>query len=130
MTQPRNGQQAEEYIRREFDLEESDVEWCDAVDPSGQKYEIKSTKEEVGDQYPAEGRFRLWEDQHNSLTSSAGQLGAAYYIFIVSSKEAVKVEARDVTEWVNDRGGWNEANHDRRDSKQLKIPWSYVYNQA
>jgi hypothetical protein len=114
-----------------LNLETVDVEWADGVDPqTGHKYEIKSTAEEIGEKYPAEGRFRLWKDQHNSLTSSAGQLGAAYYVFIVSTKEAIKADSREVTEWVNDNGGWNKAGHDRRDSKQLKIPWSYVYDKA
>lgn len=132
MSGPRQGRQAEEFIRRRFDLDPPEAEWHDGVDPDGIKYEIKSAQETVsaGDNKTESGRFRLWEDQHRSLTASKGQIGEAYYVFIVSNREAVKVSATEVTEWVNELDGWNKAGHSRRDSRQKKIPVDFVYDQV
>jgi hypothetical protein len=138
---------AEEAIAERKGLEhlanQRGVGFYDAYEYTGEgegegiKYQIKSADadsytwtDEEGNKQEEEPRFRLWEDQHRSLTASEGQLGEAYYIFIVSNREAVEVLASEVTEWVNDRGGWNDASHDIRESRQLKIPTEYVYKQV
>lgn len=123
--------QAEQYAARQNGLERTGSNrgdkaetWHDAVDPAtNQKHQIKSAQEGR--------RFRLWEQQHRSLTASAGQLDGAYYLFVVSGKPILKVDARTVTEWVRDRGGWNKAGHSGRPGdRQLKIPEQWVYDRV
>ena len=117
------GRQAEEFVRRRLDLEECDRDWCDAVDPvTGEKYEIKSAQ--------PERRFRLWANNHRSLSASGAQNGEAWYIFLTDNRPMIKAKSTEVTEWVNERGGWNKAGHSRRDGKQLKIPVDWVYQQV
>ena len=118
-------ERAEKFAVENFDLEHEPggkgQRWFDALDPeTGEKYQVKSAK--------PERRFRLWEDQHRSLTASEGQLGAAFYIFVTDNKPMLKVRATTVTEWVQERGGWNKAGHDLRDGRQLKIPVSWVFD--
>jgi len=127
MSQNPQWRQAEEYAVDHYDLEhhvnQQGEGWYDAVDPfSREKYQIKSAK--------PERRFRLWEDQHRSLSASAAQLGAAYYIFMTDNRPLLKVKSTKVTEWINERGGWNDAGHEIRDGRQLKIPVQWVYEQV
>jgi len=124
----RQGRFATEAVADRFDLVvENDVaEWYDAVDPStGTKYECKSTSKEL--ESGATGRFRVWEDQHRSLTTAASADGqTAWYGFVLLDdngrvEEMVRRKPSTVTKIVG--GEWNRAGHSERDSRQYKIPW-------
>lgn len=110
-------EQAEQFVVEEFDLEHNPGNpggrWYDAVNPrTGAKYQIKSAE--------SERRFRLWE-QHRSLTRSEGA-NAAWYVFLASGEGMRRMKPTTVTRIVNERGGWNRANHELRDSRQHKLP--------
>lgn len=124
----RQGEFATRQVAEEFGLDvENDVaEWYDAVDPStGTKFECKSTHQQLED--GATGRFRLWEDQHRSLTSAAAADGqTAWYGFVVLDedndvKHLVRRKPSTVTKIVG--GEWNRAEHVERKSRQHKVPW-------
>ena len=81
------GMDATYEAAREYGLEPETeaADWYDAVDPeTGAKYEVKSTVVSYSGEYSegAPGRFRLWEDQHVSLTA-ANNSGTAWYVFIL-----------------------------------------------
>ena len=78
----------------------------------------------------ASGRFRLWEDQHRSLTASDGQ-ATAWYAFVLLSGTGEVVDVRrmkpsTVTEIVG--GDWNRADHAERDGRQHKLPADEVFS--
>lgn len=127
----RQGRFATEHVADQFDLlVENDVEdWYDAVDEStGTKYEVKSTSQELAS--GATGRFRLWEDQHRSLTSAAAADGqTAWYAFVLlddanNVADVARRKPSTVTTIV-DRD-WNRAEHVERNSRQHKVPWYEV----
>ncbi len=107
------------------------AEWWDVIrETTGAKFEVKSTFDRIGEDYPADGRFRLRGDQHRSLTASAAS-GVAWYVFVLFDKSRgvawiQKARPSTVTRWVNERGGWNEAGHDEFD-EQHKLPAEVVF---
>jgi len=117
----RQGTFAEEYVANSYGLEHApgEADWYDAVHPErGTKYEVKSTH--------TGGRFRLWEGQVRSLVASDGQ-GTAWIAFVLldANGNVVDVQRRKpstVLQLVNDRGGFNRAGHQERDSRQHKLP--------
>jgi hypothetical protein len=133
----RQGEAAGEIVADEFNGEHVPGEsyWYDVVTPNGTKYEVKSTHAEVGDEYPSEGRFRLWEDQHTSLTSAEAS-GTAWYAFVLFSEEdevlgiqrrkpsTVTRIVRDIA--LEDGEPWSVSEHRERQTRQKKIPWSEV----
>ena len=119
----RRGLDGEDYVARRDDLEQcNENEWCDLVNPrTGTKHEVKVCQ-------PGR-RFRIWEDNHRSLTASDGQ-GTAWYQFLVVTEngnvvDEVKRKPSTVTKIINERGGWNVSGHDRG-SRQHKLPPSEV----
>lgn len=117
-------QRAEKFVAERYDLEHNPGQpgerWYDAVNPrTGAKYQVKSAQ--------SGGRFRLWDDQHRSLTAAEGA-NAAWYVFVVPNREPRRVRPTTVTQWVNSRGGWNRANHELRPgARQHKLPVSEVF---
>lgn len=122
---------AEELAAQEFDLAHAADEefWYDVRAPSRDdrptKGEVKSCHRDVGEDYPAAGRFRVRRDQHRSLVASDAQ-GTAWYIFVLLDEEAgdVVLQRRrpsTVTRIVDERGGWNQAGHEEFD-EQHKLP--------
>lgn len=128
----RQGAFAEKYAANSYGLEHvpNETEWYDCVDEStGTRYEVKSTTREYSGEYSegATGRFRVWEDQHRSLTNAEGaETHTAWYVFIVLDEDGevehiVRRKPSTVTKIVD--GEWNRANHAERNSRQHKIPW-------
>lgn len=117
---------AEEWVAEEYDLDHEPGEpgerWYDAINPrTGTKYQVKSA--EPG------GAFRLWSDQHRSLTACEGQK-CAWYVFVSSDGRSRRVRPSTVTRWVRERGGWVEAGHELRPgAKQHKLDVDDVLNQ-
>ena len=105
-------------------------EWYDAVDTdTGAKYEVKSATREIGDEYPARGRFRVRRDQTRSLLSSDAR-GTAWYVFVlIDDPEGVirfrRMRPSTVSSIVRERGGWNQAGHEEFE-EQMKLPISAV----
>jgi len=106
-------------------------DWFDVVrETTGAKTEVKSTWSRIGEEYPADGRFRLWRAQLRSLLASdaSGTAWVAFVLFDEDSGEVLVRRARPstVSEWVAERGGWNESGHDEYD-EQHKLPHSVVF---
>lgn len=124
---------AEELAAEEYDLlhRPDEAEWYDCRHPrSNAKTETKSTIAEIGDKYPAAGRFRLRLDQLRSLLSSDAS-GVAWIVFVVFDYDAGVIRLRrakpsTVSGWVRERGGWNEAGHQEFE-KQHKLPITEVF---
>lgn len=128
---PPIGDLAEDLVAEEYDLSTfNDADWYDLEDrESGAKYEVKSTNSQIGEEYPAKGRFRIWEDNHRSLATSDGQ-GTAWYVFVLWHERdgLIKYRRRSpgtVTQIIDERGGWNDSGHER-DARQIKLPISSV----
>lgn len=127
------GDVAEEIVAEEYDLEglSLDAEWWDLRHPSRPaKYEVKSTSTTVGEKYPGDGRFRVWESQTRSLLSSDAR-GVAWYVFVLMDEEAGvlrmrKAKPSTVSRWVRERGGWNKSGHESM-GRQHKIPRWVVF---
>ena len=119
----RRGLDGEDYVARRFELEECpENDWCDLVNPrTGTQWEVKVCQ--------PNRRFRLWEDNHRSLTASDGQKTAWYYFIVVSKNgnivDTQKRKPSTITRIVRERGGWNESGHERG-SRQHKLPPSAV----
>lgn len=110
------------------------TDWYDVVD-DGTKIEVKSTEKRIGDDYPADGRFRLWADQHRSLLASDAS-GTAWYVFVLfddgSLVDVRRCRPSTVTRLVEDVGDgeWDLSGHvDRDGAEQQKLPWSEVFNE-
>jgi hypothetical protein len=124
------GTKAAQLVASEYDLEvdEQTAEWFDAVNPrTGSKYEVKSTKARIGDDYPNDGRFRLWEDQHRSLLASDAA-GTAWYVFVLFDdnggvEDMRRMRPSTVSALVPT---WNQSGHQDRQSRQYKLPWPEV----
>ncbi|ELY69324.1 hypothetical protein [Natrinema versiforme] len=121
------GRDASEWVAAQFSLERADGrDWCDLVNPrTGAKHEVKSAR--------PDRRFRIWEDNHRSLTASDGQ-NVAWYDFVILSSGSTpepldhrRMKPATVTQLVKDRGGWNRAGHSKRDGRQHKLPVSEVF---
>ena len=133
MSDPRNprshedndrGLRGEDWIAVRDDLDPCPAnQWCDLVNPrTGAKHEVKVAA--------PERRFRIWEDNHRSLTASDGQ-NVAWYHFLVMDSDGRVVDSRrmkpsTVTRIVRERGGWNTSGH-ARGSRQHKIPVGEIF---
>jgi len=136
MSQPANRRQGEFATNVVADtyglvVENDDADWYDAVHPNSEaKTECKSARRELAD--GSTGRYRLWEDQHRSLVASDAS-GTAWYGFVLLDDDGTVVDVQrrkpaTVGAIVRDRGGWNQAGHSKRESRQHKLPWSEVIN--
>lgn len=119
---------AEELVAEEFDLEHVgvDAEWFDCRHPDRPtKYEVKSTHEQIGEDYPAEGRFRVWKSQTKSLVASDARATAWYAFVLFDESEGLFYLQRrrpsTISRLVRDRGGWNESGHESM-GPQHKLP--------
>lgn len=116
-----HGEVAEEIVADTWDLLEhtpNEEYWYDVRADLGSrstKGEVKSAQLHVGQDYPAEGRFRIRKDQHDSLVRSDAQ-ATAWYFFVVfdNSRERIIIQRRrpsTVGRIVDELGGWNRSGH-------------------
>lgn len=128
------GELAEELAAEQYDGYKhvpDQSEWYDARhENTGSKMEVKSTSSTIGSKYPGDGRFRVWQGQHQSLTSSDAS-GTAWYVFVLLDEDAGllrmrRVKPSTVTQIVRDRGGWNNSGHGSM-GKQHKIPHDELF---
>ena len=111
------------------------ADWYDVVvDRTGTKYEVKSTSTRIGEDYPADGRFRVWQGQIRSLINSrhAGDDGTAWVAFVLFDEDGNPVRVRrlhpeTVLRIVHDRGGWNTSGHEEM-GRQHKLPIEAVFD--
>jgi len=121
---------AESLVAGEYGLSEANkADWHDCFDrETGVKYEVKSTSTEIRS---GPGRFRLWKQQHRSMTTSEGQNSTAWYAFVLLDLEegSIKIQRRKpstVTRIIDERGGWNRSGHEQK-GKQHKVPiWAVM----
>lgn len=111
------------------------ADWYDVhVGRTGTKYEVKSTSTRIGEDYPADGRFRVWQGQLRSLINSrhAGDSGTAWVAFVLFDEDQNPIRVRrlhpeTVLRKVHDRGGWNTSGHEEM-GKQHKLPIDEVFD--
>jgi len=123
---------AEELVAEQYDLDGLglDPDWWDLRHPEQTtKYQVKSTSSTVGEKYPGDGRFRVWETQTRSLIASDAA-ATAWYAFVLFDEErgVFKIQRRrpsTVNDLVQERGGWNRSGHDM--GPQHKIPYEDVF---
>lgn len=124
---------AEEIVAEEYGLKGTgdDDNWWDLRHPDRPtKYQVKSTETRIGDKYPADGRFRIWESQMRSMVGSDAR-GAAWYAFVlwVPDDGKLYIQRRKpgtVLQIINDRGGFNKSGHANMKG-QHKLPWHEVF---
>ena len=109
------------------------ADWFDARDTGlGTKMEVKSAHLSVGDDHPAEGRFRLWRSQLRSLTASRSSgSGTTWVVFVVFDGERPTVmrrmHARTARRIVEETVGWGPSGHEEWDV-QAKVPLDAVFD--
>lgn len=101
----------------------------DLAKETGAVAEVKSTATSLSD--GAGGRFRLWQDQHESLLRQDRD-GTGDYIFVLFDVDGRDVTARmllskpsRIGRQIGARGGWNRSGH--RAGPQHKLPYSAVF---
>lgn len=106
-----------------------ETDWYDGVKLStGAKFEVKSTEIDIGEDYPAKGRFRLRRDQLRSLRASDAS-GVAWVVFVLFDDEKGVVRMRRMKPATVQRtlvDEWNRAGHSDFDF-QHKVPFSQVF---
>jgi hypothetical protein len=110
-----------------------EADWYDARDEAtGTKAEVKSTHLRVGDEYPADGRFRLWRSQLRSLVASrfAGETGTSWVVFVLFDGDQPvdirRMHARTARDLVEDTVGWGPSGHTEF-GEQAKVPVGEVF---
>jgi len=126
---------AEEIVAEAYDLDglALDPDWWDLHAPDRDtKHQVKSTSSTIGESYPGDGRFRVWDGQTRSLINSDSSPGhTAWYTFVLFDEDAGVFRIRrakpsTVNRWVQERGGWNESGHDSM-GRQYKLPNEVVF---
>lgn len=121
------GTDAEEYIARKTGGERHPNEWYDVESGNGRIIEVKSTQETVNDTPatttdPRNGRFRLWQHQHEKLKDAEG-----VYYFLVDGLPTTRVKPEKVDRVMNARGlSWTDSGASTDNNQQVKINWSYL----
>jgi len=110
MTDKRPAARAARATRRaaeKYGFNVTSASWYDGTGPSGTRYEVKST---------ADRGFRIFEDQHRSLTAAP----SAFYVFVRfrsdgSVADMTRRRPATVTQYVSESGGWVKSGHARTD---------------
>lgn len=107
-----------------------DAPWYDGRRDSGAVLEVKSALSTLGS--GADGRFRLWREQHEKLVEHDrdGSARYAFVLFDVSDREPTALlkqrEPAAVGRQIGARGGWGPSGHDSR-GEQYKLPIEAVF---
>jgi len=107
-----------------------DAPWYDAARDSGAVLEVKSALSSLAS--GADGRFRLWRDQHEKLVEHDrdGSARYAFVLFDLSGREPVALlkqrEPAAVGRQVGARGGWGPSGHNSR-GEQYKLPIGAIF---
>jgi len=129
------GDVAEELVAAEYDAFSRDFQDHPVYDLTGEGddtvAQVKSTFEEIGDAYPAPGRFRVWKNQHEELLERDRD-GTAWYVFVLYAPDGgrdvlarmVRLAPATVGRRIGARGGWNESGHEM--GPQYKLPQEVV----
>lgn len=122
------GATATRAVAERYNLTVDSAPWYDAVSDTGTKYEVKATSRQLAD--GSTGRYRLWESQHRSLVASDAQATAWYaFVLLTRSGQVMAIQRRrpsTVTQLVNERGGWYDAEHTGMDGRQFKLAHTAV----
>jgi hypothetical protein len=104
-----------------------DAPWYDGRRESGAVLEVKSALSTLGS--GADGRFRLWREQHEKLVEHDrdGSARYAFVLFDVSGREPTALlkqrEPATVGRQIGARGGWGPSGHDSQ-GEQYQLPIS------
>lgn len=107
-----------------------DASWYDGRRDSGAVLEVKSALSSLAS--GADGRFRLWKEQHDRLVEHDrdGTARYAFVLFDVSGREPTALltqrEPATVGRQIGARGGWYPSGHDSRD-EQYKLPIEAIF---
>ena len=107
-----------------------DAEWYDGRRDSGAVLEVKSALSSLAN--GADGRFRLWREQHEQLLEYDRENSAryAFVLFDVGGREPVaKLKQKppaDVGRIIGARGGWGPSGHDSQ-GEQHKLPIEAIF---
>jgi len=107
-----------------------DAPWYDGRRESGAVLEVKSALSSLAN--GADGRFRLWKEQHDRLVKHDrdGSARYAFVLFDVSSREPVaklkQKQPADVGRIIGARGGWGPSGHDSQ-GEQHKLPIEAIF---
>lgn len=107
-----------------------DAPWFDGRRDSGAVLEVKSALSSLAN--GADGRFRLWREQHEQLLEYDRENSAryAFVLFDVGGREPVaKLKQKppaDVGRIIGARGGWGPSGHDSQ-GEQHKLPIEAIF---
>lgn len=107
-----------------------DAPWYDGRRDSGAVLEVKSALSSLAN--GADGRFRLWREQHEQLLEHDrdGSARYAFVLFDVSGREPVarlkQKPPADVGRIIGARGGWGPSGHDSQ-GEQHKLPIEAIF---
>lgn len=107
-----------------------DAPWYDGRRESGAVLEVKSALSSLAN--GADGRFRLWREQHEQLLEYDRD-GSARYGFVLFDVDGRKPVAKlkqqvpaDVGRMIGARGGWGPSGHDSQ-GEQHKLPIDAIF---
>lgn len=112
-----------------------DAPWFDARrKDTGAVIEVKSTRKQIGIDYPAKGRFRLFKDRHEKRLQYDRE-NSAYYVFVLFDLDSegpkvarmVRKKPAKVGHIIGSLGGWGPSGH-KGEGKQHKIPISALFD--
>jgi len=107
-----------------------DSEYYDGARESGAVLEVKSALSTLAN--GADGRFRLWREQHEQLLEHDrdGSARYAFVLFDVSGREPVarlvQKPPANVGRIIGARGGWGPSGHDSQ-GEQHKLPIEAIF---
>lgn len=128
-----DGALAERLVASEYQSlrDDGDNDADHDLEGSNTRAEVKSTFTEIGNSFPASGRFRLWQQQHEPLVEFDRD-HVAWYVFVLYTFRGDDVIAlmkrrkpAKVGRQVGARGGWNRSGHPK--GRQHKLPHSAVF---
>lgn len=128
---PTWGDAVERWAAEHLGLSLEDASSFDARTADGTPTQVKGCREQVGDEYPRSGRFRLWSEELVHLLADDG-----LYLFVLYDEEADPsmlefaerfklVPASTAGELAG--GYWSAGSHRPGKGRQAKVPWREVW---